>query len=56
MKRDKLIEYENGAYLFGNYFSIVCQNWILLNIDEKTKREHNDEIYYLVYMPYTNQF
>jgi len=59
MKKKKLeknlIEYEEGAYLFGNYLSIVCQNWILLTMDEKVKDYYGDERYYLVLSPYIYQ-
>ena len=56
MKKAKLIiEYKEGAYLFGNYLSIVCQNWILLTMDEKVKDYYGDERYYLVLSPYIYQ-
>ena len=54
-KRIELKEYKKGAYIYGHFLSIVCQNWVLLNIDEEVKQS-DDEIYYLVCMPYIGNY
>jgi len=55
-KKIDLKEYKKGAYIYGHYLNIVCQNWVLLNIDEEVKDKDDGEIYYLVYMPYISNY
>ena len=55
-KRIELKEYKKGAYIYGHYLSIICQNWVLLNIDEKVKQSDDGEIYCLVCMPYISNY
>uniref|UniRef100_A0A6M3KUP1 Uncharacterized protein n=1 Tax=viral metagenome TaxID=1070528 RepID=A0A6M3KUP1_9ZZZZ len=49
-------EYKDGAYIYGHYLSIVCQNWVLLNLDDEIKEKDDGEIYYLVCMPYISNY
>jgi len=55
-KKIELKEYQRGAYISGHYLSIICQNWVLLNIDEEVKQSDDGEIYYLVCMPYISNY
>ena len=44
--------YNEGCYLFGNYLSVICQNWVILIAEEELKKIYGDEIYLLVTAPY----
>ena len=43
---------KEGCHVWGNYLSIVCQNWVLLTMDDDFKNKYGDEVYYLVTVPY----
>ena len=47
-------KYNEGAYLLNYmpYLSIICQNWLMLTLDEQVKEEFGDNLCLLVTMPY----